>query len=141
MNDKHYFDLTRKVSYESDYAGNAHIGAVLVYHGSVLAKAANTAKTHTNQKVFNIVSKRYTMNDTEGRYLPERAHAECLLLAKCKYLAINWSQAHIYVYRELKNGRLAISRPCVACMAAIRSLGIKHIHYTTYDGFCHEVLK
>lgn len=33
-----------------------------------------------------------------------------------------------------------MSRPCPNCMAAIKDLGIKHIYYTTNDGFVYENL-
>ena len=33
-----------------------------------------------------------------------------------------------------------MSRPCPSCMAAIKDMGIKHIYYTTNDGFVYENL-
>ena len=63
-------------------------------------------------------------------------------LVKIKYLDIDFSRVHIYIYRELRDGTLAMARPCQACLAAIKQMGIKHIHYTTDgEGYAHEVLK
>jgi deoxycytidylate deaminase len=55
-------------------------------------------------------------------------------------LDIDFSKVELYVYRELRNGKMAMSRPCEACMAVIKKMGIKKIHYTTPDGFATEKL-
>lgn len=34
-----------------------------------------------------------------------------------------------------------LARPCPACMAMIKNLGIKKIYYTTDDGFAFEQLE
>ena len=34
-----------------------------------------------------------------------------------------------------------MARPCNACLAAIKDLGIRNIYYTTDDGFVHEKLE
>ena len=31
-----------------------------------------------------------------------------------------------------------MSRPCPSCLVAIKDMGIKHIYYTTDDGFAYE---
>jgi len=47
------------------------------------------------------------------------------------------SGASIYVYREDLNGDIADSKPCGACMRAIRESGIKNVFYTSRDGYNH----
>lgn len=136
MTDSHLFRLAREASFQSDYSGNAHIGAIVVYKGCVLAKGSNSDKTHTVQARYN----KWRYKNGGNRYLPDKAHAELAALSKVKYLDIDWAKVHVYVYRELRDGSLAAARPCEACMAAIRRMGIHHIHYTTSDGFCHEKL-
>ena len=42
---------------------------------------------------------------------------------------IDWKKASIFTYRELKNGKPACSRPCIACMTFIKDLGINNIYY------------
>jgi len=136
--DYHLFQLARECSLESDYTGGgrARIGCVIAYKGTVLAKGCNTDKTHTEQMRFNNL--RY--KDSGNRYLPSKCHAEIMALNKIKYLDIDFSKVKLYVYRELRNGKLAMSKPCAACTAAAKALGIKHLYYTTETGYCHEEL-
>lgn len=51
------------------------------------------------------------------------------------------SRASIYVYRQLKDGSLGMCRPCKACMALIKNLGIRKVYYTTYDGYAEEYIE
>lgn len=41
----------------------------------------------------------------------------------------------IYIYREKKNGSLALAKPCDSCHSLIKDIGIKEVCYTTEDGF------
>lgn len=136
MNDNHLFKLARECSFKSDYSGGgkAHIGCIVVYKGSVLAKGWNTDRTHTDQARFN----RWRYKDYGNNYLPCKIHAEQMCISKIKYLDIDFSKVHLYIYREFSNGRLAMCRPCPSCCAAMKALGIRHIHYTTEDGYCYE---
>ena len=134
MSDTHLFKMARACSLQSDYCGSARIGCVAVYKGSVLAKGFNSDKTHTIQSRYNVM--RY--KDIGNRYLPSKIHGELAVLQKIKYLDIDFSRVHIYVYRELKDGTMAMARPCPACMTAIKEMGIKHIHYTTECGYAVE---
>lgn len=133
-----FFRHAREYSLLSDYSGcgQARIGCVVVYHGTILAKGCNSDSTHPWQKRYN--KARY--KDAGNRYLPEKVHSEIKALSKIKYLDIDFSKVEIYVYRELRSGSLAMSRPCEACMAVIKKMGIKKIHYTTPDGYASEIL-
>lgn len=139
MNDSHLFRLARECSLKSDYSGRgrARIGAVISYKGTVLAKGFNTDRTHTDQAKYN----KWRFKKTDNRYLPDKCHAECAAISKIKYLDIDFSRAHLYIYRELRDGSIAMARPCPACMAAIKEMGIKTIHYTTDSGFAAERFK
>lgn len=134
--DSHLFKLARECSFKSDYSGGgrARIGAVISYKGTVLAKGFNTDRTHTDQAKYN----KWRYKECGNNYLPSKNHAEMMALSKIKYLDIDFSKVHIYVYRELRDGKLGMARPCPACMAAIKRLGIKHIHYTTDSGYAAE---
>ena len=138
MNDAHLFKLARECSLNADYTGCASVslGAIAVYRGSVLAKGHNSDRTHPQQAHYN----RWRYKDCGNRYLPPKQHAELAVLQKIRYLDIDFSKLHIYVYRETKQGHLAMARPCPSCMAAIKQMGIKQIHYTTDDGFAKEKL-
>ena len=134
--DSHLFRLARECSFKSDYSGGsrARIGAVISYKGTVLAKGFNTDRTHTDQAKYN----RWRYKECGNNYLPSKNHAEMMALSKIKYLDIDFSKVHVYVYRELRDGKLGMARPCPACMAAIKRLGVKHIHYTTDSGYAAE---
>lgn len=136
MSDNHLFKLARECSFKSDYSGcgRARIGSVIAYKGTVLAKGFNTDRTHTAQAKYN----KWRYNDKGNMYLPPKCHAEMAALQKIQYLDIDFSKAHIYIYRELRDGSLAMARPCPACMAAIKEMGIKNVHYTTDCGTAVE---
>lgn len=138
MNDSHLFKLARECSLKSDYsgAGRARVGCVISYKGTVLAKGFNTDRTHTAQAKYN----KWRYKDAGNRYLPCKLHGEVCALNRIKYLDIDFSKVHIYIYRELRDGTVALARPCAACEAAIRAMGIKHIHYTGKNSYIHEKL-
>lgn len=139
MNNKHFFNAAKAISRTSDYTGSSHvhIGCVLVYKGTILAKGVNSNKTHSLQAKYNIYR---GFNDNTNNYLPSKCHAEINALTKIKYLDIDFSQVHMFIYREFKNGKYAMARPCDACMRAIQEMGIKHIHYTTNYGLADEII-
>lgn len=141
MSDSHLFKLARECSLKSDYTSNcssAKVGCVIAYKNTVLAKSFNSNKTHTIQAKYN--KWRYNPDETK-KYLPSKVHAECASLQKIKYLDIDFSKVHVYVYRETKNGDIAMARPCPSCLAAIKSLKIQYLHYTTDDGFATERIR
>ena len=139
MNDSHLFKAAKECSYNSDYSGcgKAKIGCVIVYKGSILAKGWNTDKTHSTQAKYN----KWRYKDVKNIYLPDKCHSEIMALNKIKYLDIDMSKVHLYIYRGHKDGTYAMARPCSACMAAIKQMGVQNIHYTTEDGICYEKLK
>lgn len=138
MNHLHMFEAAKEASQNANYTGgnSVKLGCVIVYKGAVLAKGCNSDKTHPMQAKYN----KWRFKNSGNRYLPDKCHAEMAVLAKVKYLDINFVNAHIFVYRELKNGKKAMARPCPACMNALRAQGIKKIHYTTADGYASEKL-
>lgn len=138
MNDSHLFKVARECSLKSDYTSKcstARIGCITVYKGAILTKSFNSDKTHTIQAKYN--KWRYN-EDVVKKYLPSKIHAELSCIQRIKYLDIDFSKVHIYVYRETKKGQLALARPCPSCMAAIKELGIRNIHYTTDCGYAAE---
>ena len=136
MNER-FFKFAREAMMKSDYNGSGsspRIGAVAVYKGSIIAEAWNTDKTSPLQHRYNV----YRYNVNGNHYYPSKMHAEMELISKIRYLDINFSEVEIYVYRETKDGRKALARPCAACTKALRDLGIKKVCYTTNDGYCEE---
>ena len=127
--DMHYFDKASKVAEISDFA-KINIGCVAVYQGTIIGVGFNTNKTHHMQKKYN----RYRNGEN---FIP-KLHAEINCLNSIRYLDINFSKVKLYIYRKRKSAKYGICRPCPSCLAAIKDLGIKHIYYTTDEGFVYE---
>lgn len=131
-----FFKAAKKCSEQSNYNGasNVKIGAVAVFRRAIIAQGYNQNKTHPLQQRYNI----YRYNVNGNHYCPSKIHAEMELISKIRYLDINFSEVEIYVYRETKDGRKALAKPCLACTKALKDLGIKKVFYTTNDGYCEE---
>lgn len=127
--DIHYFDKASKVAEISDFA-KINIGCVAVYQGTIIGVGFNTNKTHPMQKKYN----RYRNGEN---FIP-KLHAEINCLNSIRYLDINFSKVKLYIYRKRKSAKYGMCRPCPSCLAAIKDLGIKHIYYTTDEGFVYE---
>lgn len=127
------FSWAKEASLNSDFHQH-HLGAAIVYRGSLLATGFNSNKTSPIQKKFN----RERNFDVNASYAVNSLHAECACLNKIKYLDIDFSKAVLFVYREHKNGHKALAKPCPACEKFIRNLGIKEVYYTTEQGWEHS---
>lgn len=128
--DYKFFNKAKQVARISDYS-KVHVGCVAVYQKNIVAIGCNTNKTHPTQKYYN----RYR---EESDSMPAKLHAEINCLNQLKNLDINFSKVKLYIYRIRNDQIYGISRPCPSCMAAIKDMGIKHIYYTTNDGFAYE---
>lgn len=127
-----YFKAARAMSELSDFK-QYHIGAVAVYGHKIISSGYNSNKTNPTQKRLNI--HRFEA-DT-----PATIHAElACLLPLINRKDINFSDISLYIYREYKNGKPAISRPCPSCMALIRQLGIRRLYYSGDNSFINEEL-
>lgn len=108
-----FFDLAKKVSKLSDHK-NFHIGSVIVRGSKVISVGTNKIKTHPRSP------------HPFGSLHSEMA---AILLAKQ-----DLKGCELYVFREIRNGTFALSRPCQYCWELISEAGIKEIHYTTNGG-------
>lgn len=63
-------------------------------------------------------------------------HAEIGALMTCPKERIRG--ATIYVYRQHKDGSLAMARPCKNCMKALIYYGVKKVVYSTENGWATE---
>ena len=135
MRDRFLLETARAVSLVSDYP-RAHIGCVIANKGRVVSSGCNSVKTHTLQKRYN----KYRNNDA----LQHSMHAETSAIIGFMNLAhrtdIDPKDCTVYIYREWKNGRLAMARPCPSCMQLLKDTGFKKIVYTTYDGVAKETI-
>ena len=134
--DMKYFNIAKEVSKTSNVK-SAHIGAVLVISNDNIFVSANNNKSHPLQKRLN----KLRFEDEPSELCKNTLHAEMACLLKIRYFDYDLSKAKLYVYRETKKThRMAMSRPCNACMAQIKAMGIRHIYYTTNDGYCEETI-
>ncbi len=125
-----YFKAAKVISELSDFP-KVNIGCCAVYKHKIISSGCNSIKTNPTQKRLNI----YRFDaDT-----PATIHAELsCLLPLINRKDINFRDVSLYIYREYKNGELALSRPCPSCMKLITELGIRNIYYTNLGGFSHE---
>lgn len=129
-----YFEKAKNIALISDY-DKIHIGCVAVYHGNIIGIGCNTNKTHPMQKYYN----RFREDEeTDNIHFYHKLHAEINCLSQLKNLDINFSKVKLYIYRIRKDRPHGMCRPCPSCMAAIKDMGIRHIYYTTDDGFAYE---
>jgi tRNA(Arg) A34 adenosine deaminase TadA len=114
---------------------NYQIGAVLVCKNKVVSVGYNTNRNSSLQ--FKYTYKRGY--NPVLFYTP--IHAEISCLQKIKHLDLDMSKSIMYVCRLGRNGELRNSKPCVACMAAMRDFGVKYIVYSTHNGINKEMIK
>lgn len=129
--DIRFFKLAKNASEMSDFHAQ-HIGCVATYRNHVIGVGWNTSRTSPLQKRFN------KYRGLDGDDVCNSLHAELMTINKIKYLDLNFSKVNLYIWRNWKNGRIALSKPCAACENAIRTIGIRSIYYTNYDGYCYE---
>lgn len=125
-----YMDVARLVSRTSDYHG-AHIGCVVAHKKVILSVASNSEKTHSLQGIYNTY-RNFDIKD--NNVVMHKLHAEICALSLIYKKNIDWKNVEVYVYREWRNGRPAISRPCPACSQFMRDLGIRTIIYNDING-------
>lgn len=110
--------MIRLASRQASNSTHRHrLGAVIVKGNRVLSSGHNEI--------------RYSKELRKGTVHAEEA--AILKLLKARRLA-DLAGSEIYVSRICNSGRLGLARPCLSCMALIRSVGIDTIHYTTNEG-------
>ena len=131
--DRMYFRKAAQLARLSTYA-RAKVGCIIVYHNKIISTGFNKERTDPLQKKYNVVNG-----------IPEfglhKIHAEIDAIKHIIDLDINWKNVSIYVYRKRKDRPFGMSRPCDSCMTLIKELGIKHIYYTTDDGYVYECIE
>ena len=127
-----YFDAAKAVSTLSNHH-QAKIGCAVVYKHRIISTGCNSTRTHPIQKKYNC----YRFEDDNNHSL----HAETqALLPLLNRKDIEFNRVSLYIYREHKDGSLALARPCASCKALISSLGIKHIYFTGESSYISEIL-
>lgn len=123
-----FFRMAKKAMQNSTFSGRAKIGCAIIYRGNVLAFGSNTDKTTPTQRKYN-----------DWRFVdcgtPAKTHAEIAALRKIRWLDIKFNEVEVYIYREDKDGNLALAMPCPSCVAYMKTLGIYKVCYTTPHGY------
>lgn len=112
--DKRFLNIARLESYTSSHL-KAKIGCVLVRNGNIISSGYNKMR-HT--------SNNYSRWDNSLH-----GEVDCLLKALKKGIEIKNST--LYIFRETRNGKPALCRPCEYCFSMIEELKVKRIVYTT----------
>lgn len=89
--------------------------------GAVVVKGNRILSTGSNEL-------RYTK---ELREPTLHAEAAAILKMLKSHRQHDLAGADLYVSRICPSGRVGLAKPCSNCMALIRSVGIKEVHYTT----------
>lgn len=127
---KAYFRAAKAVSELSDYPIHK-IGCVVVKGHRIISSGHNNKyKCHPLQAKL----------DTEKyeEQCPGKLHAEIMALVPLINSKVNLKGCSIFVYRQHKNGTLAMARPCSSCQKVIKELGIKKVFYTIESGYAVE---
>lgn len=116
------------------------VGCVIAYKKHIIGSGRNGNKSNPMQKEYNRKYRHF--NNTNGEYIHDAVHAEIAAIQSIPYtvgIEVDWSKVYIYVYRICpgKSNGYGNAKPCAACMAAIRELGIKNVYYTDDDGFSY----
>lgn len=112
--DRHTRFLNLAYRYTADRLEAIPMAAVITYGSTVVCHGVNKSKSNPRQ----LLEKN-----------PFRAtHAELDAISRKRFKL--QKGATIYVVRRLKNGNLAMAKPCVSCLKAIRSAGIKRVVYS-----------
>jgi len=122
------FRIAKDISYLSDYKG-ARLGAVVAQGKRVLSTGHNAMKTRPLQQHYNFYRDFRLDWQTAARQ-----HAEIDALSPLIGKPIDWARTEIYVYRELRDGTVACSKPCPACARLMHDLGIKTVYYINQYG-------
>ena len=126
------FSLAREVAAGSDFR-NIHYGCLITYKGMPVASGHNSEKTHPMQHRYN----RFRENNGDPQF-KAKLHAEIAALTKIRNMDLNPKKLSIYVYRIRRDRQFSMARPCPTCMQALKDAGIRHIYYTTDQGYAEE---
>lgn len=122
-----FFNVAKAVAQTSSFHGT-HVGCCIVYKNTVVSVAANCEKTHPLQVTYN------KYRDFDPMKSAGKLHAEIHALSFLMNKNINWQKTSIFVYRETKEGKPVVSRPCKSCGQLIRDLGIPFVYYIDNNG-------
>ena len=108
-----FFEKARKESLKSSHH-KARVGSVIVRKSTEISKGYNKLKTHSR---------------STSPY--KCLHSEMVSVISARQ---SLKGCTIYVYREDRNGNMAMAKPCQYCHFMLVEAGIKKVYYTTETG-------
>ena len=123
------FRLAKNILEFSDYIPQ-RIGAVIMHNHRPVAVGYNIQKTNPLQQKYNIYR---NFTKTNGKMIYHRLHAESMAMINLKKLGIPPDECEIFVYREYRDGKASLAKPCAACMELLKENKIKKIYYSISD--------
>ena len=118
MRQDRFLCIAKKLSEKSDHHSHK-LGCVIARGSKILGMG------------YNILSKK----SVKSPHCFYSIHAEFRAVTDAKF---NVDGAVAYIYRQTKDGKPAISRPCESCSNFLKSCGIKRIVYTFENTFKME---
>lgn len=135
---KKFLTIARNLSELSEF-DIYRFGAVITHKDKKIASGFNSPKSHPIQKYYNEKFKSFIHSNSQHGLHAEMAALNVLKnLMKNNELDVN--KLEITVYRSSKDGTQKLARPCAACMAAIKEIGIPVVNYTTPHGIATEYI-
>jgi pyrimidine deaminase RibD-like protein len=107
-----FFRLAKNISKMSSH--KYPMGSVIIISGHPVSVGYNQTKGHPQTKGWQ-----------------KGLHAEIHAI-KCSDVK-DFRGAKIFVYREDRNGNLAMARPCENCLNELKRLGFKWMYYSTKE--------
>lgn len=137
--DKKMFERAALLAEDSNFRA-FHLGCVIVYKHKIIGEGYNSTKTHPVQKHYN---RRYRSFKKSIKPFQDSLHAEIAALQSIPYPVaqeVDWKKVKVYVVR-VREKDFGLARPCPACMAALREMGVRNFYYSTEGGFAYEEVR
>lgn len=135
MSDYHINSPPNSSSGINKQSKGARVDCIAVYGNRILSTGFNMDRTHPLQAKYN----QFRMFNSPEKAI-HKLHAEIACLSPLLSIKndLNWNKVSLYVYRSCNSREHGYARPCPACMKLIHDLGIRHVYYSTDDGYAYE---
>lgn len=142
---KMLIEQAKSASKRSDYR-KYKLGCVIFDKQKVYSVGFNLNKSSPIQRKYDRYRGfRVGMDFADSHCWNHNVHAEIhalITLLKTRHGNLpNFGRLSILVYREDRFGGYALAKPCPACEAMIREVGIKNVYYTGNGSICHELFE
>lgn len=110
------------------------VGSIILKKNKIISSAVNIEKkSHPIQAFYGNIASNIHRNAGLSKKIYLHSEINCLLKSKGKGDTIIVARVGGRGGLELRN-----SKPCSICSLALKEYGIKHVHYSTNNGFLYE---